>query len=232
MPELPFLQICFVLCAALLQIAATSLMVKLFKQKNFAIGAGIAKSEALVAGVLGTLFFGSQLTAWGWLGVLIGAIAVFVLSSAGSKRSLSGHTLILGLACGTCFALTSLLVREASLLLALPFAHGAAWVLLWVLCLQTALLTFYIKTKEPDTFSQLKRHGRLVLATSFTSCIGSIGWFSAMALQQVAYVKTLGQVEVALTILISVFWLKNPVKKHEIWGLTLISLAAILVMWG
>lgn len=221
----------FVVLAAMLQIAATSLMVILFKQKNFAVGAGLAKSEALVAGVLGTLFFGSQLSLLGWVGILLGAVAVFVLSGAGQRGELNAKTVLIGLACGTCFALTSLFVREASIALNVPFPQSAAWVLLWVLCIQTLSLGVFIKIKEPETFSQLKDNGKMTLLTSFTSCLGSIGWFSAMALQHVAYVKTLGQIEVLLTILISIWWLKNPMKKHELIGLVLISLAAIFVMW-
>ena len=66
----------FVCISAVMQIVATFLMVTLFKQKNFAVGAGLAKSEALVAAVLGTLFFGSQLSLLGWVGIVVGAVAV------------------------------------------------------------------------------------------------------------------------------------------------------------
>ena len=224
--------IIIVLFAALLQIAATALMVVLFKQKNFAVGAGLAKSEALVAGVLGTVFFASHLSLVGWLGILVGGGAVFVLSGSGRKGQLSIKTLLIGLACGSCFALTSLFVREASQLLNIPFPHSAAWVLLWVLCIQTALLVSYMAIRDRNTLNSLKNNAKMVLATSTTSCLGSICWFSAMALQQVAYVKTLGQVEVLLTMLIATFWLKNKVQPHEILGLLLIALAAILVMWA
>lgn len=218
--------------ASVLQIAATSLMVVLFKQKNFAVGAGLAKSEALVAGVVGTLFFGSQLSLFGWIGIFVGAAAVFVLSGGGKKGELSFKTVLIGLACGTCFALTSLYVREAAHLLDVPFPHSAAWVLLWVLCIQTSLLVIYIGVKTPQTFGLLKQNAKMTFSTSLTSCLGSICWFSAMALHHVAYVKTLGQIEVLFTILIAVFWLKNAVKKHEIIGLLLIAFAAILVMWA
>lgn len=221
-----------VLLASVLQIAATALMVVLFKQKNFAVGAGLAKSEALVAGVLGTIFFGSQLNLFGWLGILLGAAAIFVLSGGGRKGQLSLKTVIIGLACGSCFALTSLYVREASHLLNVPFPHSAAWVLLWVLCIQTILLVSYIAVKDRSTFTALKNNTKMTLATSATSCFGSICWFSAMALQHVAYVKTLGQVEVFFTMLIATFWLKNKVQKHEVLGLLLIAAAAILVMWA
>lgn len=231
-PEFTLKFIFFVLLASVMQIFATALMVILFKQKNFAVGAGLAKSEALVAGVLGTLFFGSQLSLFGWVGILIGAAAIFVLSGGGRKGQLSLKTVIIGLACGSCFALTSLYVREASHLLNVPFPHSAAWVLLWVLCIQTSILVSYIALKDKSTFVALKSNAKMTLATSATSCLGSICWFSAMALQHVAYVKTLGQIEVLFTILIATFWLKNKVKKHEIIGLLLIAAAAILVMWA
>jgi drug/metabolite transporter (DMT)-like permease len=221
-----------VLVASVLQIAATALMVVLFKQKNFAVGAGLAKSEALVAGVVGTLFFGSQLSLFGWIGIFVGAAAVFVLSGGGRKGELSFKTILIGLACGTCFALTSLYVREAAHLLDVPFPHSAAWVLLWVLCIQTSLLVAYIAMKNRQTFVLLKQNAKMTFSTSLTSCLGSICWFSAMALHHVAYVKTLGQIEVLFTILIAVFWLKNKVKRHEVVGLLLIAFAAVLVMWA
>lgn len=231
-PEFSSQFIFYVLLASVMQIIATALMVTLFKQKNFAVGAGLAKSEALVAGVLGTLFFGSHLSLFGWVGILIGAAAIFVLSGGGRKGQLSFKTVLIGLACGTCFALTSLYVREASHLLNVPFPHSAAWVLLWVLCIQTTLLASYIAIKDRSTFTALKSNAKMTFATSATSCFGSICWFSAMALQHVAYVKTLGQIEVLFTILIATFWLKNKVKQHEIIGLLLIAAAAILVMWA
>ncbi|MFZ8198408.1 multidrug transporter [Alteromonas portus] len=221
-----------VLFASLLQIAATSLMVILFKQKNFAIGAGLAKSEALVAGVVGMLFFGSYLTPLGWAGIVIGGIAVFVLSSGNRLHGISVKTMAIGLACGTCFALTSLLVREASHMLNIQHTVAAAWVLLWVLCVQTISLSGYIALTKPFVFKQLVNAKNQVLAISTVSCLGSICWFTAMALQHVALVKTLGQLEVLLTLVLSHYWLKNAVTKREIIGLLLIGAAAIMVMWA
>ncbi|MAL72268.1 MAG: multidrug transporter [Alteromonas sp.] len=231
-PEFSGSFITVILCASLLQIAATSLMVILFKQKNFAIGAGLAKSEALVAGVVGMLFFGSYLTPLGWAGILVGAIAVFVLSSGNRLHGISVKTMVIGLACGTCFALTSLLVREASHMLNVQHTVAAAWVLLWVLCVQTISLSGYIALTKPFVFRQLTNAKKQVLAISTVSCLGSICWFTAMALQHVALVKTLGQLEVLLTLILSHYWLKNAVTKREIAGLLLIGLAAIFVMWA
>lgn len=221
----------YVVGAALMQILATALMVRLFKMNNYAVGAGLAKSEALVAAILGMLFFGSTLSLLGWFGVILGAIAVMLLSGP-SLRALNGPTVLLGLACGSSFALTSLWVRQASLSSGLTFAHSAAWVLLFVITLQTLILLAYLGYKDRPALLSLWRYRRLTAWISLTSCIGSIGWFSAMSLEHVAYVKTLGQVEVFFTMLISYLWLKQPVKRRDSLGLLLIAMAAIAVMWG
>lgn len=222
----------FVVSAALMQILATALMVVLFKQKNYAIGVGLAKSEAIFAAVLGVLFFASTLTPLGWLGVLVGSIAVFLLSGLTSFQTISWSTVLIGSASGLAFALTSLWVREASLALGLPFPYGAAWVLLFVISLQTLLLLVYLALRDRATLGALWRRPRLTLLTSITSCIGSLGWFTAMSLEIVPLVKTLGQVEVLFTLLISAFFFKEKLKKQDYLGLTLIVIAALLVMWA
>ncbi|MEN8616442.1 DMT family transporter [Shewanella baltica] len=223
--------IVFILGASAMQILATGLMVKLFKLQNFAIGAGLAKSEAVVAAILGTVFFGTHLSPLGWSGVLLGGVAIFLMSAKQGLRSLSLNTVLIGLACGTSFALTSLWVREASLCLNIGFPHSAAWVLLFVISLQTLVLVSYLLLKDKSTLAALWRRPKLTLLTSTASCLGSIGWFSAMSLQAVPYVKTLGQVEVFFMILIATFWLKEKVKIKDMLGLVLIAIAAILVMW-
>ena len=221
----------YIVAAALAQILATALMVKLFKLRNYAIGAGLAKSEAILAAVLGVVFFSESLSLAGWGGVLLGAAAVFLLSGA-SFRQLSWPVLLLGLSCGLAFALTSLWVRQASLVLGLPFPHGAAWVLLLVILLQTLLLTLYLLLRDSATLKALWQRPKLTLAVSISSCVGSIGWFTAMSLESVALVKTLGQVEVLFMLLISALVFKEKLKKADHAGLALVVAAAILVMWS
>ena len=221
----------YILAASVMQIVATALMVVLFKQKNFAVGAGLAKSEAPVAAFLGVLFFGTSLTLMGWFGVIIGGIAVLILSCPQGVRSISLSTALLGLACSTAFALTSLWIREASLSLHLPFPHRAAWVLFLIIFVQTIMLVSYLFINDRETLKQMIAKPKLVIMTSVASFVGSFGWFSAMSLQAVPYVKTLGQVEVFFTMLISFFWLNESIKKKDITALVMVAVAAILVMW-
>ena len=222
----------YVLAASVMQILATALMVVLFKQKNYAIGVGLAKSEAIFAAVLGVLFFASVLSPLGWLGVGVGAIAVFLLSGVRNLTDLPLQTVTIGAASGAAFALTSLWIREASLALGLPFPYGAAWVLLFVISCQTLLLLGYLLIRDRAVLVALWQRPRLTLLTSFFSCIGSLGWFTAMSLESVPLVKTLGQVEVLFTLLISVFWFKEKLKRTDLLGLALVVIAAVLVMWA
>ncbi|UXA00623.1 DMT family transporter [Vibrio splendidus] len=221
----------YIVAAAIMQILATSLMVMLFKLENYAIGAGLAKCEAPVSAVLSVLFFGTALTITGWVGVLIGTLGVLIMSSASGWRSLSPKVFLLGMACSTAFALTSLWVREASLSIGLPFPHSAAWVLFLVITLQTVIICTYLFFRERDTLRQIFKKSKLVVMTSLASVIGSLGWFSAMSLQAVPYVKTLGQVEVIFMVLISYFWLGQSIARKDIAALILLSIAAVLVMW-
>ncbi len=231
MPDFNTTFIGFIVGASVMQIIATALMVKLFKLNNYAIGAGLAKSEALVAALLGMLFFGTHLTLLGWFGVFVGGVGVFLMSTHGSLRQISLPTVILGLSCGSAFALTSLWVREASLALGLPFPYSAAWVLLLVISLQTLLIVSYLLITDIGTLKVLWSKPKITFLTSLTSCFGSIGWFSAMSLQAVPYVKTLGQVEIFFTMLISILWLKQKVRIKDGLGLILVAIAAIMVMW-
>ncbi|RIH71744.1 multidrug transporter [Vibrio splendidus] len=221
----------YIIAAAIMQILATGLMVKLFKLENYAIGAGLAKCEAPVSAVLSVLFFGTALTLTGWVGVLIGTLGVLIMSSSSGWRSLSPKVFLLGMACSTAFALTSLWVREASLSIGLPFPHSAAWVLFLVISLQTVIICTYLFFRERDTLRQIFKKSKLVIMTSLASVIGSLGWFSAMSLQAVPYVKTLGQVEVIFMVLISYFWLGQSIARKDILALILLSIAAVLVMW-
>ena len=223
----------YIVIASLSQIVATVLMVRLFQQKNYAIGVGLAKSEAVLAALIGTALLSDQLSLLGWLGVLIGGIAVFLLSGAKDIRSLSWPILWTGLGSGLAFAITSLLVREASLeLTALPFLLRAGWVLLCVIGLQTVIMLLWLGLTRRATLRALWQRKGLTAAVSVASFLGSLGWFTAMSLESVAIVKTLGQVEVLFTLMISAWFFKEKLQRTDHLGLLLVVVGAVLVIWA
>ncbi|KDE39317.1 MAG: EamA family transporter [Nitrincola lacisaponensis] len=219
-----------ILLASLAQIAATVLMVMLFRLRNYAMGVGLAKSEAVIAAILGALFFSALLTPLAWLGVFIGGLAIWLMANPAHLKSISLPTLVTGLGSGLCFALTTLWVREASLMLGLPFLHSAAWVLLSVILLQTLLLLVWVVLREPATLAQLWRRPQLTMAISLCSFLGSLGWFTAMSLETVALVKTLGQIEILFTLIISARWFRESLSRRDLIGLGLIVVGAVCVI--
>ncbi|GAB00162.1 MULTISPECIES: DMT family transporter [Acinetobacter] len=223
----------YIVIAGVSQIFATALMVMLFQQKNYAIGVGLAKSEAILAAIVGVIFLQEHLTTWGWVGVLIGAVAVFLLSKGRQHTELSMKTLMIGLGSGLCFAITSLLVREASLeLTMLPFLHRAAWVLCCLISFQCIIMLLYLGIFSRETLYLMWQRLGLVFKVSVCSFLASVGWFSAMSMQTVAIVKTLGQVEILFSLLISAFFFKEKLAKTDHLGLWLVIVAAIMVIWA
>lgn len=224
----------FVFIAAMSQILATILLVRLFRQKNYAIGVGLAKSEAILAAIIGVILLGEHLSLLAWLGVFLGAFAIFLLSKGGIQTTkFSWNTLIIGTGSGLCFAITSLLVRQASLQLEmLPVLHRAAWVLFTITGIQCAvLLVFLMIFKRSTLWAMWDRIG-LVFKISFSSCVASLGWFTAMSVQSVAIVTTLGQIEILFSLLISVYLFKEKLVSTDHWGLFWVVIAAMLVIWA
>jgi len=223
----------YVLIAALSQIAATALMVQLFKQKNYAIGVGLAKSEAVLAAIIAVVFLSDHLSLLGWFGVAVGGLAVFLMSKGRDFSDFSVQTLCIGIGSGLCFAITSLLVREASLELDnLPFIHRAAWVLLMVIGTQCFLLLMYLGIFRRATLWAMWQRIGLTFRVSLCSFLASLGWFSAMSIQSVPIVKTLGQVEIIFSMLISAYFFKEKLARAEHLGIVLVVIAALLVIWA
>lgn len=216
--------------AALSQILATALMVLLFQRHSYATGVGLAKSEALLASVVGAVFFGALLGPVAWLGIAVGSAAVWLLKGRSKPGTVDLTTLTLGLACGLSFAMTTLWVRDASQQLPLPFLHSAAWALVWTVSIQVLVLTGWLAARDRHTLLQLWQRPSLVFRISLSSLIASVCWFTAVNLEEVGLVKTLGQIEVLFTLWLSQRWLKERVSRRDQLGLLLIVVSAVLVI--
>ncbi|TQR71690.1 EamA family transporter [Acinetobacter sp. RF14B] len=222
----------YIVIAGSSQILATALMVQLFKQKNYAIGVGLAKSEAILAAMIGVAFLSDQLSVLAWTGVALGAYAVFLLSKGREATGFSPKTLVIGIGSGLSFAITSLLVREASLELnTLPTLHRAAWVLMMVISFQCLSMLMYLSLFSRQTLVEMWQRLGLVFKVSICSFMASLGWFTAMSMMSVPVVKTLGQIEILFSMLISAYFFKEKLARTEHWGLVLV-VVAVLVIWA
>jgi drug/metabolite transporter (DMT)-like permease len=228
----------WVVTAAVSQIVATSLQIVVMTSRNFATAVAYTKTEVVQAAVFEILFLGAVLTALGGLGIALGTVAVMLMSLPRSERPWRAFllgwtepTALLGLVAGGFFAVAAVGFRGASVSLGHPSAYvAAAFTLVTATAIQTVLMGGYLAWREAGQLRRVydeRRSGALVGLASF---LGSAGWFTAFTLQIAAYVRTLGLVELAFTLLISRYAFRERARPVEVFGLALLvlSIAAVL----
>jgi drug/metabolite transporter (DMT)-like permease len=218
-----------------LQVLATVLLVRLFSLRNFALGSTFIRLEIMMTAVMGSLFFQDALSSLAWLGVMVASVGIVSLQWNPERRLhlTLDRSVFYGLASALAFSLTSLLIRDASLSLGLNDAvSAAAMTLALMVILQTGLCVGLVFINERREIKQLLLKWRLGLFIGVTGVLGSIGWFTAFTLERAAYVKTLGQIEFVFSLLISYFIFKERAKQHEWWGMGLVCLGAVLMIWA
>ena len=65
-----------------------------------------------------------------------------------------------------------------------------------------------------------------------SGAIGSIGWFTAMTLENAAYVRAVGQVELVFTFVASYFFFRERSTALEIAGILLIVAGIVILLLG
>tara|TARA_B100000405_G_scaffold296872_1_gene252200 strand:- start:534 stop:1427 length:894 start_codon:yes stop_codon:yes gene_type:complete len=222
------------LIAAMLQIIATVLLVKLFSLRSFAVGSCYIRSEILATAILGLTLFGETVSGLGFLSMLVcvsGLVAITIAKS-GKLEQLWNKSAIYGLTAGVSLSLTSLLIRQASLSFGIDDALlTAALTLAYLVLIQTVICLSLLALKQPQEFIVILVRWRISLFVGLTSLVGSVGWFTAFTLERAAYVKTLGQVEFLFTLAIAVFVFREIPNRLE-WlgmGVLLIGVVALLL---
>ncbi|ASJ74451.1 EamA family transporter [Granulosicoccus antarcticus] len=220
----------FALAAALAQIIATFLLVKVFSFRNFTVGTSLAKTEAVQAAIFGTFLFGIPLAFSGWLAVAIGFLGIYIVSMPATNQRWEPQTVILGTLSGTAFALTSLWIREASLSLGMPVLSSAAITLVFMVTVQSLMCLSYTYVRERSQFSAIGQRLGLASFVGLTSALGSVGWFTAMTYQNPALVKSLGQIEFIFTLLLTTLFFKERITARELLGVAAIVCSVILIL--
>jgi drug/metabolite transporter (DMT)-like permease len=230
----------WVLVASVSQILATSLQIHVMAARNFATGVAYAKTEVLQAGLFELLFLGATVSGLGALGILLGTVAVMLLSLVKTRRPLAAFlagwsepTALVGLAAGGLFGLAAVGFRGASISLAHPSAFvAAAFTLVVATASQTVMLGAYLALRERGELARVFAHAPTGALVGLTSCLGSAGWFTAFTLQIAAYVRSLGLVELGFTLLISFYAFRERPSRAELVGLGLLAVSIALVLNG
>lgn len=237
-PELTQEFLISTLIASLFQIVGTIFLVYLFSLRNFAVGTTYSKTEAFLTAIVAMLFFGEIIPLAGWLAIAVSVIGMLVINAA--RASAAGMSTFerywnkaaaVGLATGFCMSFSSLMIRKSSLSLELDNVLLSAGVTLaTMVCIQTTVLGVYVAVRSPNQIRIAFENWKPCLFVGITSIGGSILWFTAYTLEQVSYVKALGQIEMVFVIFLTTLFFKERITSKEMLGIILVTSGVLLLI--
>ena len=220
------------------QILFTVILLYLFSFRNFAVGTTFSKTEVILIALLGFLIIGDTLTLQAAIAMVVAVTGVLILSAGQSKltlgsllSNLTSKSTLIGLTCGAFLGASVVFFRAASLSLNYDGTIMAAGFTLAVsIIFQTAIMGIYLFIKERSTLSAVFHHWPWSLAVGIAGVLASIGWFTAFTLQNGAYVRALGQIELVFTFLVSTLFFRERFTRLEVIGILLIILGIVILM--
>lgn len=225
----------FASIGGLAQITATMLVVALFTQRNFAVGVTFKKTETVQTALVGLVVLGEGISGYGIFAIALGLIGVLLVSDPPEGGQGWGRffnrAAFMGLAAGALFGVSATGYRGASLSLGdAHFFLRAVTTLMCVTIFQSLVMAAWLRFREPGEITRVLGHWRVTALVGLTGVIGSIGWFTAFTLQNAAYVKALGQVELVFSFLASIFFFREAITGRELWGTGFVVLSILVLV--
>ena len=228
----------YCLLGGLAQIVFTFLLVHLFSFRNFAVGTTYSKTEVVQVPIFGFVLLGDSVNLGAILAILIalcGVVALSMVQGAITLRNLIANlgekSTLVGLASGAFLGLSVVFFRAGALSLGEgSYIIKAAFTLAVSLIIQTVIMGIYLRVREPGQITAVIRCWPSAVGVGVAGVIASICWFTAFTIQNAAYVRALGQIELVFTFLASVIIFRERSNKLELIGILLIVIAIFLLL--
>ena len=223
----------WVAAGALIQIAATALMLAAMHSRSFVVTIAYTKTEPIQVAIFGFVFLGDTVT-WPMLAAICTATAGVIVMSAKPGGMVGGiKPTLLGLASGGALALAVIGFRGAILILDLRnYVIAATFTLVIGLALQAVALSLFLSLRQPSVMFALLRAWKASLFAGFMGALASQFWFLAFALAIAASVRTLALVEVLFAQLVARFAFNQRTSAREGIGMALVVAGVALLIWA
>jgi drug/metabolite transporter (DMT)-like permease len=210
------------------------------EERNFALGTAYAKTEIFQVAVFALVFLGDPLTGGVLLAIVFSTVGVMLLAPIDRERPLrtlvAGWTTrpaLLGLMSGSCFGIAAVGYRGAALALeGTAFPMAAACTLVAAQALQTALLGGWLLLRNAAVVVAVVREWRKSMFAGLMGATASGCWFTAMAIEPAAHVRTLGLIEILFSYAISQRIFRERLTRSELAGMTLLMMGLVIVTLG
>ena len=227
----------WVTLSAVTQIGATALLLRVMAERNFALGTAYAKSEVIQVAVFGLVFLGDPITIGSLTAIALCTVGVLMLSPIDRQRPfrtlLSGWTsptALMGLLSGAGFGIAAVGYRGGALALeGASFIMAAAYTVAAAQALQAVLLGGWLLVRNADVVVKVCRAWRASLFAGFMGAAASVGWFTAMAIEPAAHVRTLALVEIFFGYAVSRRVFREKLSRLELIGMMLLAVGLVVV---
>ena len=235
-PNVAFLIYC--LLGGVAQILFTVVLLWMFSFRSFAVGTTFSKLEVILIAGLGAGLLGDTVGPIGLIAILIGAAGTIALSLNETKMTvqsllagLMDKVTLVGLLCAALLGASVVFFRGAALALNGPeFIMAAAYALAIALVMQTVIMGAWFVFFDRVELAKVIREWRHAGPVGIVGMACSVCWFTAFTLQNAAYVRAVGQIELVFAFVASVFFFREKVSRTEILGILLIAAAIILLL--
>ena len=226
------------LAGSLSQILFTVVLLWMFTFRSFAVGTTFSKLEVVLIAAMGALLLGDTVGPWAIVAIAIGAVGTIVLAMTETKLTLGGlarglfeKATLVGLLCAALLGGSVVFFRGAALSLNGPdIIVAAAYALAIALVMQTVLMGAWFLAFDRDQLQAVFREWRRALPVGVVGMLGSVCWFTAFTLQNAAYVRALGQIELLFTFVASIFFFGEKIARTELLGILLIVTAILMIL--
>ena len=232
-PDLESQFLLFAVGGGLAQILATVCVILVFKSRNFAVGITLKKTEVILTALVGLILISEGVSTISMFLICLGGAGVFFLSKKVSSVDRSNFSIlnksaVYGLLSGLLFAISAVCYRSATLSVVSDLVYlRAGFTLLIVILSQSFVMTIWLSLFEPGQIKLVWLERKKGFWVGVTSLGGSFFWFTAFTLQNAAYVKAVGQIELIFSLLITTLFFKERILNREILGMLLIGISAL-----
>lgn len=232
-PHSVFLLYCLI--GGVAQILGTVFLIASFSYRNFAVGTAYSKTESVQAALFGIVLLGEAVAPLSFVAIVLSLAGVVIMTLRdGSVSPLAMFTSpagLYGIASGATFAIAAVSYRAASVSLGHEsFIAASATTLLCVLFIQTSLMGLWLLWRETGQLSKVAGQWQQAILVGLTGMLASAGWFAAMTLQNAAYVRALGQIELLFTFLTSLLLFRERSTLPEVLGISLLISGILLLL--
>ena len=240
LPELNTSFLVWTTAAGVTQIIFTVLLVTLFSHRSFAAGTAFSKTEVIQAVIFEAIILGYIVSLEIGIAILIGVIAVFLLSLAKSsltfvnlRSSLFTKQTAIGLASGAFLGFCTVAYRAAADALESDDLVVRASVTAAVsVLIQSILMGIWIWQRAPKQLIASIIHWRQGIIVGLSGAISTACWFTAFSLYAVGPVRAVGQIELLLVLGISFFYFGERPSIKEVLAMLLLVVSIVMVLLG